>query len=126
MQVPGGEVIDREEHVGEVRAWSPGFPGRRAGHAIRAHEGNPQAGRVAQVVGGSGVRAAGYPLRNAIMAAPEAVAPSAGTGSGVLLVQAGRALQEHHRGLRYSHDRGMVFIRPTVGLTLTDRQSVCQ
>src|SRR6516165_10760081 len=73
--------------------------------AARAHGGDPQGGRVAQVVGGSGVRAARVTLRlgrdisragsaavTAVMAALDAVAPGAGCHCGAaraVLVLAG-------------------------------------
>src|SRR5271169_1533216 len=66
------------------------------GPAARAHGGDPQGGRVTQVVRGSSVRAASYPPRRgreipqagpaatlmAIMTAVEAVTPGAGTEPG--------------------------------------------
>src|SRR6478735_12075870 len=89
------------EHAGVpgwVTAADRGFHQVTSGGApaARAHGGDPHGGRAAEVVGGSIVRAASFPLRRggdipqggsaaavtAIMTALEAVTPGAGTGSG--------------------------------------------
>jgi hypothetical protein len=91
-------VLEHTEVPGWVTASDGGFRLVAGGgrHAVRAHGGDPQVGRAAQVAGGSGVRAATCPLRlggknpqggsaatvTAIMTALEAVTPGAGTESG--------------------------------------------